>query len=123
MLERDRAAVEYVLHESRENDVKFIRLWFSETLGNLNGVAITVEELESAITRGMGFDGSSIGGFARSDECDLYALHDPNTFNIFPWRPRTNEVARKSRDVMTPDDETFEGAGDVGPETTPITKP
>ena len=123
MLERDRAAVEYVLHESRESDVKFISLWFSENLGNLNGFAITVKELESAMTCGMGFDGLSIEGFARSNERDLYALPAPNTFNMLPWRPRTNEVAGKSYDIITPDDEPFEGTCYVGPETAWITKP
>ena len=109
MLERDREAIDYVLHEGRENDVKFIRLWFTDILGNLKGFAITIEELESAMTRGMGFDGSTIEGFARSSERDLYALPDPNTFAILPWRPRTNAVARMFCDIVTPDDEPFEG--------------
>ena len=90
MLERNPEAIEYVLHEARKNDVKFIRLWFTDILGSLKGFATTVNELESAMTRGMGFDGSTIEGFARSDERDLFALPDPNTFSILPWRPRTN---------------------------------
>ena len=109
MLERDPEAVEYVLHEARENDVKFIRLWFTDILGHLKGFAITVEELEVALTRGMGFDGSSIEGFARSDESDMYALPDPNTFSILPWRPRTNAVARMFCDIITPSEVPFEG--------------
>ncbi len=109
MLTRDPDAIEFVLHEARENDVKFIRLWFTDILGNLKGFAITVEELEGALRRGMGFDGSSIEGFIRSDERDLYALPDPNTFNILPWRPRTNAVARMFCDIMTPDGEPFGG--------------
>jgi glutamine synthetase len=123
MLERDRAVVEHVLHESRENDVKFICLCFSEILGNLKGFALTLEELESAMMRGMGFDGPSIEGFARSDECDLYALPDTHTFNIFPWDTRTNEVARRLGDFRTQGDEPFEGTCYVGPDTAPITKP
>jgi len=109
MLTRDPDAIEFVLHEARENDVKFIRLWFTDILGNLKGFAITVEELEGALRGGMGFDGSSIEGFIRSDERDLYALPDPNTFNILPWRPRTNAVARMFCDIMTPDGEPFGG--------------
>ena len=109
MLARDPEAIEFVLHEARENDVKFIRLWFADILGKLKGFAITVEELEGALTRGMGFDGSAIEGFVRSDERDLYALPDPNTFSILPWRPRTNAVARMFCDIITPDDEPFEG--------------
>ena len=109
MEERNPKAVEYVLHEARENDVKFIRLWFTDILGSLKGFALTIEELENALTRGMGFDGSTIEGFARSDERDLYAVPDPNTFNILPWRPRTNAVARMFCDIVTPDEEPFEG--------------
>ena len=94
---------------TRENDVKFICLCFSEILGNLKGFALTLEELESAMTRGVGFDGPSIEGFARSDECDLYALPDTHTFNIVPWNTRTNEVARRLGDFRTQGDEPFEG--------------
>ncbi len=108
MLARDTEATEFVLHEARENDVKFIRLWFADILGNLKGFAITVEELEHSLTRGMGFDGSSIEGFVRADERDMYALPDPNTFNVLPWRPRENAVARMFCDIITPDDESHE---------------
>ena len=96
MVTRDPEAIEYVLREARENDVKFIRLWFADILGNLKGFAITVEELENALRSGMSFDGSSIEGFARSDERDLYVLPDPDTFSILPWRPKTNAVRSPS---------------------------
>ena len=109
MLERDPEAIDYVVHKARENDVRFIRLWFADILGNLKGVAVTVEELESALTRGMSFDGSSIEGFARSNERDMYALPAPTTFGILPWRPKTNAVARMCCDIITPDGGTFEG--------------
>ena len=108
MVDRDQA-IEYALKEARDNDVKFIRLWFADILGSLKGFAITVEELEAALTRGMGFDGSAIEGFARYDEKDLYALPDPNTFSILPWRPRDNAVARMFCDIVQPDDAPFEG--------------
>ncbi len=108
MVDRDQA-IEYALKEARDNDVKFIRLWFTDILGNLKGFAITVEELETALTRGMGFDGSAIEGFARVEEKDLYALPDPNTFAILPWRPRENAVARVFCDLITPDEAPFEG--------------
>ena len=108
MVDRD-LAIEYALKEARDNDVKFIRLWFTDILGNLKGFAITVEELESALTRGMGFDGSAVEGFARHEEKDLYALPDPNTFAILPWRPRENAVARVFCDIVTPDETPFEG--------------
>ena len=108
-LERDSDAIDYVLHEARESGVKFVRLWFTDILGRLKGVAVTVEELETAFTRGMGFDGSAIEGFARRDESDMYAVPDPTTFSILPWRPRTNAVARMFCDVVTPDGRPFEG--------------
>ena len=108
MFDRDEA-IEYALKEARDNDVKFIRLWFTDILGNLKGFAITMEELESALTRGMGFDGSAVEGFARAEEKDLFALPDPNTFAILPWRPRENAVARVFCDIITPDEEPFEG--------------
>ena len=108
MVDRDQA-IEYALKEARDNDVKFIRLWFADILGNLKGFAITVEELESALTRGMGFDGSAIEGFARAEEKDLYALPDANTFAVLPWRPRENAVARMFCDIVNPDETPFEG--------------
>ena len=73
-MQRDSEAIDYVVRTARENDVKFIRMWFTDILGNLKGVAVTVEELESALTRGIGFDGASIEGFARSNENDMFAL-------------------------------------------------
>ncbi len=109
MIDRDSEAIDFVLHEARDNDVKFIRLWFTDILGGLKGVSVTVEELESALTRGMGFDGSTIEGFVRSEESDMYALPDPTTFTILPWRPRTNAVARMFCDIVTPNGEPFEG--------------
>ena len=72
MTQYDSEAINFVLRNVRDNDVKFIRLWFSDIVGNLKGVAITSEELESAMTRGMGVDGSSIDGFARSKENDMF---------------------------------------------------
>ena len=102
-------AIEFVLHTARENDVRFIRLWFTDILGDLKGFAITVAELENALERGMGFDGSSIEGFARIDESDMVAMPDPTTFRILPWRPRQNAVARMFCDVFTPEGQPFEG--------------
>ncbi len=104
-----RQEVGYVLHTAREADVKFIRLWFADILGSLKGISITVEELEDALTRGVGFDGSAIQGFVRVDESDMVAFPDPSTFRILPWRPRQNAVARMFCDVLTPEMEPFEG--------------
>ncbi len=101
---------EYVLKAAKEHDVKFIRLWFSDILGMLKSFAITVEELEGALEEGMGFDGSSIEGFARIDESDMVALPDPDTFCMLPWRPREhNAVARMFCDIMKPGGQPFDG--------------
>jgi len=101
---------EYVLKMAKEHDVKFIRLWFSDILGMLKSFAITVEELEVALEDGMGFDGSSIEGFARIDESDMMALPDPDTFQLLPWRPKEHHaVARMFCDIMKPGGEPYEG--------------
>ena len=109
MVDRNPEAIEYVLREAKENDVRVIRLWFSDILGNLKGFATTAEELESGLTRGMGFDGSAIQGFARSDERDLYALPDPTTFTVLPLQPHTSAVGRMFCDIITPAEEPFDG--------------
>jgi len=103
-------ANDYILKMAKEHDVKFIRLWFTDIQGILKSFAITVEELEGALTEGMGFDGSSIQGFARIDESDMVALPDPDTWQLLPWRPREhNAVARMFCDVLKPGGEPFEG--------------
>ena len=106
--ERD-AEREFVLRSARENDVKFVRLWFTDILGNLKGFAITVEDLEDAIQQGVGFDGASIEGFVRINESDMRAFPDPATFTLLPWRPRQNAVARMFCDIRTPRGEPFVG--------------
>ena len=103
-------ARKHVLRAVKEHDVKFIRLWFTDILGFLKSFAITVEELERAVEEGMGFDGSSIEGFARIDESDMVALPDPSTFQLLPWRPRDHHaVARMFCDILRPGGEPFEG--------------
>jgi glutamine synthetase len=103
-------AKDYVLKVAKEHDVKFVRMWFTDILGMLKSFAITVEELEGALEEGMGFDGSSIQGFARIDESDMVALPDPDTFQLLPWQPREHRaVARMFCDVLRPGGEPFEG--------------
>jgi glutamine synthetase len=105
----DQEAVNYVLHAASERDVKFIRLWFTDILGTLKGLAITVDELEEALVRGVTIDGSAIAGFARSDESDMIAMPDPSTWQLLPWRPRENAVTRMFCDLLRPDGQPFEG--------------
>ena len=102
--------VEYVLKQSKEHNVKFVRLWFTDILGFLKSFAVTVNELETSMVDGQGFDGSSIQGFARIDESDMVAMPDPDTFAILPWRTReTGAVARMFCDILQPDGSPYAG--------------
>ncbi|MBF7083368.1 type I glutamate--ammonia ligase [Desulfallas sp. Bu1-1] len=98
-----------VLAKAKEAGVKFIRLQFTDILGVLKNVAITVEQLEKALDGELMFDGSSIFGFTRIEESDMYLRPDPKTFTVFPWRPRDGAVARLMCDVYNPDGTPFEG--------------
>ncbi|HEY3297516.1 MAG TPA: glutamine synthetase family protein, partial [Armatimonadota bacterium] len=101
---------EYVLKLAKERGVKFIRLWFTDILGFLKSFAITVNELEKALEEGMAFDGSSIEGFVRIDESDMIAMPDPDTFQVLPWRAKSDyTVARIFCDVIYPDGRAYEG--------------
>ena len=101
---------QYVLEMVKKHDVKFIRLWFTDILGFLKSFAITSEELETALDEGMGFDGSSIEGFARIDESDMMAMPDPSTFQLLPWRPREHSaVARMFCDIVEPEGTPYKG--------------
>ncbi|HLF72577.1 MAG TPA: glutamine synthetase family protein [Dehalococcoidia bacterium] len=100
---------EYVLQQCRQQDVKFIRLWFTDILGSLKSFAITFEQLEEALEEGVGFDGGAIEGFARGGESDVMAMPDPSTFQVLPWRPRERRVARMFCDIHLPDGTPFSG--------------
>ena len=103
-------AKEYILKMAKEHDVKFIWMWFTDILGILKSFAITVEELEGALEEGMGFDGSSIEGFARIDESDMVAMPDPDTWQLLPWNPPEHRAtARMFCDVLMPGGQPFEG--------------
>jgi glutamine synthetase len=92
-----------------EEDVEFIRLQFTDIFGNLKNVAITASQLEKALNNECMFDGSSIEGFARIGETDLYLYPDLSTLEIFPWRPQQGKVARLICDVYRPDRQPSEG--------------
>jgi len=91
---------DFVLKKAHEHNVRFIRLWFSDILGQLKSFAITIDELDEVMEEGAGFDGSVIEGFARGEETDLRALPDPGTFEVLPWRPKENAVARMFADIV-----------------------
>jgi len=94
---------DFVLRSIEERDVRFIRLWFTDVLGSLKSVAIAPAELEGAFSEGIGFDGSSIEGFARVHESDMLAKPDPSTFQVLPWRGATPSTARMFCDIQMPD--------------------
>lgn len=101
--------IEFVLKTATDKNVKFIRLWFVDILGALKSFAITCEELEHALLNGMTFDGAAIEGVVRHEENELIAKPDPATFQLLPWRPKENAVARMFCDIYTSDEKPYVG--------------
>ena len=93
----------------KELNISFIQFWFVDVLGFLKSFAITPSELDEGLTEGMGFDGSSIEGFARIQESDMIAKPDPATFQLVPWRGADRPVARMFCDILNPDGKPYEG--------------
>ena len=102
-----RTSAKEILARVEAEDISFIRLWFTDILGQLKSFAVGRKELEGALTEGMGFDGSSITGFNRIEESDMIAMPDPDTFAVLPWRPREKAVARMFCDVLVPGGEPY----------------
>ena len=100
---------EDILNLVKENGVRFIRLQFTDIFGSLKNVAITERQLEKALDGQMMFDGSSIEGFVRIEESDMYLKPNFDSFVIFPWRPQQGKVARLICDIYRPDGTPFEG--------------
>ena len=98
-----------VLSIVKDKNVSFIQFWFTDVLGILKSFAVTPSELHEGLTEGMGFDGSSIEGFARIEESDMIAKPDPTTFQFLPWRPGDRPVARMFCDILKPDGSHYEG--------------
>lgn len=100
---------EDIIRIVKEEEVQFIRLQFTDIFGMLKNVAISPSQLEKALDNQCMFDGSSIDGFARINESDMYLYPDYNSFVIFPWRPQSGKVARMICDIYTPDGKPFDG--------------
>ena len=100
---------EDIIRLVEENDIKFIRLQFSDIFGSLKNVSITDRQLNRILENGCMFDGSSIEGFVRIEESDMILKPQLDSFNIFPWRPQQGKVARLICDVYRPDNIPFEG--------------
>jgi len=101
--------VEDVKEAVKEKDISFIQFWFTDVQGMLKSFAITPSELDEGLTEGMGFDGSSIEGFARIQESDMIAKPDPTTFQLVPWRVGERPVARMFCDILNPEGTPYEG--------------
>jgi glutamine synthetase len=98
-----------VMRIIKEKNVSFVQLWFTDILGILKSFAITPGELDEALSEGMGFDGSSIEGFARIEESDMIARPDPTTLQFLPWRSGDRPVARMFCDIQEPDGSPYAG--------------
>src|SRR5260370_26295007 len=93
----------------KDQDIRFLRLWFTDILGQLKSFSINAAELDDAFEGGMGFDGSSITGFNAIEESDMIAMPDASTFAVLPWRPEESGVGRVFCDIVTPDRQPYEG--------------
>ena len=100
---------DYVLRTIKSRDVHFVRFWFCDVLGHMKSFAVIPSELENAFEEGMGFDGSCVRGFAPTSESDMLACPEASTFQILPWRPERNAVARMFCSIKTPEGEFFDG--------------
>lgn len=100
---------EDILRKIHDNQVKYIRLWFTDILGQLKGMTITRSEIENVLEMGQGFDGSSIEGFVRIEESDLMARPDLDTFCVFPWDLGGERVAMMFCDIENPDGTPYAG--------------
>jgi len=98
-----------VLTLVKEKNISFIQFWFTDVLGILKSFAVTPSELEEGLEEGMGFDGSSIEGFARIEESDMIAMPEPSSFQLLPWRPQDRPVGRMFCDILNPDGSPYEG--------------
>ena len=101
--------IDFVLRTVEKRDIRFVRLWFTDVLGNLKSFSISAEDLEEAFEEGIGFDGSSVNGFVPLEESDMLAFPDPATFQILPWKSADGTSARIICDIRTPHREPFEG--------------
>ena len=93
----------------KDKEISFVQIWFTDILGVLKSFSIRPSELEEAMSEGMGFDGSSIEGFSRIEESDMIAMPDPTTFQVLPWRPDEQPVARMFCDILQPDGSPYPG--------------
>ncbi|NPD31135.1 glutamine synthetase [Eggerthellaceae bacterium zg-1084] len=100
---------DFVMRTIESRDIHFVRFWFTDVLGNMKSFAVSPSELAGAFSEGMGFDGSCISGFGVVEESDMLAFPDASTFQVLPWRPSSNAVARMFCSIRLPEGSAFEG--------------
>lgn len=106
---QEKTQIKEILKQVQDNHIQIIKLWFVDILGNLKSLSLSPREFEYALNEGMGFDGSSVEGFARVYESDLVALPDLSTFQMFPSDLTGAPIARFFCDIKTTDGKQFEG--------------
>ena len=106
---------EDVIAEVAERNIRFIRLWFTDVLGQLKSFSINSAELEDAFAGGNGFDGSSITGFNPVEESDMLAVPDPTTFTTLPWSPEEQPTGRMFCDIRVPGGDALRGRSPLDP--------
>ncbi len=100
---------EDIIKMVEEGDVEFIRMQFTDIFGRLKNVAITASQIQKAVNNEIMIDGSSIEGFVRINESDMYLHPDLDSYAVLPWRPQHGKVARLICDVYMPDGTSFAG--------------
>ena len=100
---------DFVLKTIESRDVHFVRCWFTDALGRIKSFAVIPSELDWAFEEGMGFDGTCVAGFSSGIEGDMLAIPDAETFQVLPWRPASQAVARMFCDIKTPDGKPAQG--------------
>lgn len=98
-----------VLQYIAENDVKFIKLFFTNIFGQIKSISIQPKEMERAFKEGISFDASAVKGFLEVDKSDLFIVPDPATLSVLPWRPQHGRVVRFFCSIYYPDGKPFEG--------------
>jgi len=98
-----------VLQYIAENDVKFIKLFFTDIFGAIKSISIQPGELKKAFKDGISFDASAVKGFLEASRSDLFIVPDPSTLSVLPWRPQHGRVVRFFCNVRNADGTPFEG--------------
>lgn len=100
---------EQILQDIKNNNVRYLRLMFSDILGTIKNVEVPISQIDKVLENKMMFDGSSIEGFTRIEESDMYLYPDLDTWLVFPWGNEQGKVARFICDIYNPDGTPFAG--------------